>query len=164
MAEFKEIIDLFNEYCKHNSVSMNTCDCCHFNYRFNTAHIGCINYIAKFPDDTEKFLTAWKQKQQSGVGLVSRFIDKIRGKTEARHKQVSQAIQQPKQGECCTLCGKVLDEWDRQEDFGFNYYIGYGSKHDCSHAKAQFCCECFDNILDALKECGASDPIVDEYG
>ena len=62
----------------------------------------------------------------------------------------------------CNMCGKQLDEWDIQEKFGFDYYIGYGSKHDMEHAKARFCCDCFDRILDRLiGECKIS-PIVGE--
>ena len=30
----------------------------------------------------------------------------------------------------CNMCGKPFDMWDDQENFGFDYYVGYGSKHD----------------------------------
>ena len=63
----------------------------------------------------------------------------------------------------CNMCGKPLDEWDIQENFGFDYYIGYGSKHDMEHVSARFCCDCFDKLLDRLvAECKTS-PIVGEY-
>lgn len=63
----------------------------------------------------------------------------------------------------CNMCGKELDEWDLQEDFGFDYYIGYGSRHDMEHAHARFCCDCFDRLLDRLEtECKVS-PIVGNY-
>ncbi|MBR3741714.1 MAG: hypothetical protein IKN04_14880 [Clostridia bacterium] len=50
----------------------------------------------------------------------------------------------------CNMCGKPFDMWDDQENFGFDYYVGYGSKHDLEHIRANFCCACFDNILDQL--------------
>lgn len=166
MAEFKEIVGLFNDYCEQNSASKNSCGSCHFNRNSNAARVGCVNYLVRYPDDAEKFLNAYKQDRTSNGSFVSRFIERIRRSTELRRKVVAQSsqAQQDEGRPVCTLCGKVLDDWDMEEDFGFNYYIGYGSKHDCSHAKAQFCCECFDNILDAMKEVGASSPIVGEYG
>lgn len=168
MAEFKEIIRLFNDYCESNLTSGNSCNSCHFNYKFNSAHTGCVNCLARYPDDAEQFLTAWKQDRTSNKDIVTRFVERIRRNTELKRKLVSQSIQQQqaqddKDRPVCTLCGKVLDEYDTQEGFGFNYYIGYGSRHDLSHAKARFCCECFDGILDAMKEVGASSPIVGEY-
>lgn len=63
----------------------------------------------------------------------------------------------------CNMCGATLDEWDEQEGFGFDYYIGYGSKHDLGHAKARFCCACFDKLLDRLVDECAINPIVGEY-
>lgn len=50
----------------------------------------------------------------------------------------------------CNLCGKAFDELDEQEHFGFDYHVGYGSRHDCEHIKAHFCYECFDKLLDQL--------------
>ena len=63
----------------------------------------------------------------------------------------------------CNMFGKQLDEWDIQEKFGFDYYIGYGSRHDLEHVKARFCCDCFDRILDRLVEECKTSPIVGEY-
>lgn len=63
----------------------------------------------------------------------------------------------------CNMCGKALDELDLKENFGFDYFVGYGSRHDEEHVRARFCCECFDTILDTLtSECVIS-PIVGEY-
>ncbi len=50
----------------------------------------------------------------------------------------------------CNMCGKQFDILDKQENFGFNYYVGYGSKHDLEYIEAHFCCQCFDKILDQL--------------
>ena len=40
--------------------------------------------------------------------------------------------------------------WDDEENFCFDHYFGYGSKHDMEHIKANFCCDCFDEILDQI--------------
>jgi len=50
----------------------------------------------------------------------------------------------------CNLCGKPFDMWDRQENFGFDYHVGYGSKYDLQHITVHFCCSCFDKLLDEL--------------
>lgn len=51
----------------------------------------------------------------------------------------------------CNRCGKAFDHLDDQEKFGFDYYVGYGSKHDCEHIRANFCCNCFDELIEQLK-------------
>lgn len=63
----------------------------------------------------------------------------------------------------CTMCGKTLDELDVQEHFGFDYYIGYGSRYDLEHVKAQFCCNCFDNLLEELESRCKTSPFVGGY-
>lgn len=63
----------------------------------------------------------------------------------------------------CNMCGKPLDELDQQEDFGFDYYIGYGSMHDLEHVHAKFCCNCFDKLLDTLVLHCKINPVVGEY-
>lgn len=50
----------------------------------------------------------------------------------------------------CNLCGHPFDAWDEQENFGFDYLVGYGSKYDLQHITAHFCCGCFDKLLDEL--------------
>ena len=56
-------------------------------------------------------------------------------------------------GTCrCNICGKTFDEWDAQENFGFNYWVGYGSKYDGDHIRARFCCDCFDKLIDVMRE------------
>ena len=48
------------------------------------------------------------------------------------------------------MCEKELDEFDLEEKFSFNRYIGYGSKYDMNILDAKLCCGCFDKILDTL--------------
>lgn len=50
----------------------------------------------------------------------------------------------------CNVCGKELDEYDEQEHFGLHTRVGYGSKHDCSDVDLDFCCDCFDKLMDKL--------------
>ena len=50
----------------------------------------------------------------------------------------------------CNICGKEFDLWDRQEGFGFDYLVGYGSKYDGEHLQADFCCDCFDSLMNEL--------------
>lgn len=52
----------------------------------------------------------------------------------------------------CTMCGSKLDEWDINQNFSLNKYIGYGSKYDTETVKAKFCCHCFDKIVDYIIE------------
>lgn len=59
----------------------------------------------------------------------------------------------------CNMCGAKLDFFDEQENYGFDYYVGYGSKHDMEHIKARFCCNCFDKIIDSCK----ISPVMGEY-
>lgn len=49
---------------------------------------------------------------------------------------------------CCTMCNKIFDMWDLQEDFSFSRWIGYGSKYDLNKLDIQLCCTCFDKVLD----------------
>lgn len=50
----------------------------------------------------------------------------------------------------CNICGKIFDEFDEQENFGFHSQIGYGSKYDGEVINLDFCCNCFDKILDNI--------------
>ena len=63
----------------------------------------------------------------------------------------------------CNMCGKALTEYDAQENFGFDYHIGYGSRHDMEIVKARFCCDCFDDLLDSLIHKCKINPVVGEY-
>jgi len=91
------------------------------------------------------------------VGCVD-FI--VRHPGEAEEFLTAWAVDHPEHSNTCTMCGKPLDDFDNQENFGFEYQIGYGSRHDGEHVKAQFCCECWDNILDLLIDKCKTNPIV----
>jgi len=63
----------------------------------------------------------------------------------------------------CNICGKELNEWDLQENFGFDYNVGYGSKYDGEKIRMRFCCDCFDEIIDKLIQESKVNPIVGTY-
>jgi hypothetical protein len=48
------------------------------------------------------------------------------------------------------MCGNTLDEIDKDQDFHFKQWIGYGSRYDMNIFEARLCCDCFDKILDIL--------------
>lgn len=50
----------------------------------------------------------------------------------------------------CNMCGKEFDEWDKQEEFGFDYQVGYGSGYDGSRIRLDLCCSCFDSLMDYI--------------
>ena len=52
------------------------------------------------------------------------------------------------QATVCHLCGCELDFYDVQNDFVIHRVPGYGSKHDNDVVRMQFCCSCFDKIVD----------------
>lgn len=63
----------------------------------------------------------------------------------------------------CNRCGKPMDQYDKNEQFGFDYYVAYGSRYDLTHVKASFCCDCFDVMIErAVCEFKIS-PVVGEY-
>ncbi len=62
----------------------------------------------------------------------------------------------------CNMCGRDFDEFDKQEQFGFHYNVGYGSKFDESAIQLDLCCQCFDELMDyIIPKCKIS-PIEDE--
>lgn len=68
-----------------------------------------------------------------------------------------------KQKTVCNVCGNVFDEYDEQENFGFEYYVGYGSRYDLTHLKAHICIDCFDKLMDNfIPRCTIS-PNMGEY-
>ena len=62
----------------------------------------------------------------------------------------------------CTMCSKMLDEIDEEQDFHFKQWIGYGSKSDMNIFEARLCCDCFDKILDTVLPMFKSNPL-NEY-
>lgn len=65
-------------------------------------------------------------------------------------------------GKRCSMCGKMFDLWDDQEDFCFVRHIGYGSKYDTKGLYLNLCCGCFDKIADWFLPLCVNDPLVDE--
>lgn len=63
----------------------------------------------------------------------------------------------------CSICGKEFDMWDMQEDFCLERNIGYGSKYDSCILRLNFCCSCFDNLLDKILPQCKINPVVGEY-
>ena len=63
----------------------------------------------------------------------------------------------------CNFCGKEFNEWDKQEDFGFNYMVGYGSTFDMTELELHLCCDCFDKTMNEyiIPHCKIN-PIIDE--
>lgn len=62
----------------------------------------------------------------------------------------------------CNLCGKELDEVDRNLHFSMHRRIGYGSKHDGELLDLDICGKCMDAIIDQaevspISECGEED-------
>lgn len=47
----------------------------------------------------------------------------------------------------CNICGVNFDLWDKQEQFGFHYKVGYGSIYDGDEINLDMCCNCFDKLL-----------------
>lgn len=70
--------------------------------------------------------------------------------------------ERPKEESCkrCNLCGRVFDMWD---DFGFQYYIGYGSIYDGKRIDLHLCWDCFDKTLDWLLPQCRIDPMSDYF-
>lgn len=69
---------------------------------------------------------------------------------------------QQNSGKICSMCGKMFDLWDEQEDFCFVRHIGYGSKYDMKGLYLNLCCDCFDKIADWFLPLCVNDPLVDE--
>ena len=70
---------------------------------------------------------------------------------------------QPTPEGVCTMCGKQLDMWDKQEELCFRSHIGYGSKYDTTIVDVRLCCDCFDKLIDHISMHGKYDPVVGEY-
>ena len=64
----------------------------------------------------------------------------------------------------CNICGKPFDKFDEQENFGFDYHIGYGSKYDLTHVEAHICIDCFDKLLGKFIKRWRISPVAGEFG
>lgn len=47
----------------------------------------------------------------------------------------------------CNKCGKVLDEWDMQQDFTVEKRLSYGSKYDDDMLVLRLCNDCMDELI-----------------
>lgn len=64
----------------------------------------------------------------------------------------------------CNVCGKDFNTYDLNEKFGFDFHVGYGSKHDCEHLQADICIECFDRLIDKfIAACKISPIVCEDY-
>lgn len=63
----------------------------------------------------------------------------------------------------CNVCGKTFDRLDEQENFGFDYHVGYGSRYDLTHLKARICIDCFDKLMDGFIPLCKISPDMGEY-
>ena len=66
--------------------------------------------------------------------------------------------EQPKR---CTMCNKIFDEWDLQENVSYQKWIGYGSVHDTEYLDLQLCCKCFDKVLAFILKNSINNPLTD---
>ena len=63
----------------------------------------------------------------------------------------------------CNVCAKEFDVWDRQEDFGFHYRVGYGSKYDGDKIDLDLCCRCFDDVFEKILPKCKINPLAEQY-
>ena len=59
----------------------------------------------------------------------------------------------------CTMCNKILNEWDRYGDFSCHKWIGYGSKYDENRLDVELCSECFDKVVSFIVNNSATNPL-----
>lgn len=52
----------------------------------------------------------------------------------------------------CSMCGKFLDDMDKQSGFSIDKVMGYGSEYDGEHIVIQLCCDCTDKIIAKCQE------------
>lgn len=52
--------------------------------------------------------------------------------------------------EYCTMCGNILDDFDKDTGLLLDQQMGYGSQFDECTARAHLCCKCTDAVLCAL--------------
>lgn len=58
----------------------------------------------------------------------------------------------------CNMCGREMDTFDLEEDFGIHTRLGYGTKYDGCWLELDLCCHCMELLIE---ECEIS-PIVEE--
>lgn len=60
------------------------------------------------------------------------------------------AANNPDPKDCCCMCGKELDDFDKANDFQINHHFGYGSRYDLHQIHARFCNDCCDKLIDSF--------------
>lgn len=71
------------------------------------------------------------------------------------------AFEKGKRRKCCTMCNKIFDMCDLQEDFSCQKWIGYGSVYDLEFLDIQLCCDCFDKVLAYILKNSVNNPLTD---
>lgn len=145
MAEFIQTIHNFNRFCLAHIQTLDGCRCCPLNINNNHKNEECVSMLMNYPEESETVLNSWVERNPPGK--EKEYIDKT-WNGERPHRETT-----------CSMCGKTFDIWDEQEGFGLNYYPGYGSKYDLTHIKAQFCCQCFDNLIDYIADHSKTSPV-----
>lgn len=63
----------------------------------------------------------------------------------------------------CTMCGKQFDIEDLYlGDNRYDIFVNYPSKYDLKRLQFNFCCDCFDKVLDTIIPMCKNDPVVDD--
>ena len=51
----------------------------------------------------------------------------------------------------CNKCGRILDDFDVNNDYSIHRKIGYGSGHDGELLELRLCSDCLDELIEACK-------------
>lgn len=96
-----------------------------------------------------------RSKEQDRKNKITVLFGKIRDRMKKHKKffdskRICDDSDQCESLKTCTMCGKDFDLWDEQEGFSTERRIGYGSKYDGEELQFDFCCDCFDRIVDRI--------------
>ncbi len=59
----------------------------------------------------------------------------------------------------CTMCNRILNEWDMYGDFSYHKWIGYASKYDENRLDLELCGNCFDKVVSFIVNNSANNPL-----
>lgn len=59
----------------------------------------------------------------------------------------------------CTMCNRILNEWDMYGDFYYHKWIGYGSRYDENRLDLELCGNCFDKVVSFIVNNSANNPL-----
>lgn len=59
----------------------------------------------------------------------------------------------------CTMCNRILNEFDINGDFSYHKWIGYGSRYDENRLDVELCGECFDKVVSFIVNNSATNPL-----